>query len=158
MKPATVRTPIQKRFGDIDIFHHVNNVSQQSYFDLGKTDYFHSVLGKDLMEGEPLIITVSTSTSYMGQIRRDDAIEVITTVTKIGNKSITMFQQIVCVDEVPQREHFGHGRFRLPPPAVRSGSRDVALEDDERLKPNTTSTIPAKISAAATTFSRSSLS
>ncbi len=100
MKPVTVRTPVQKRFGDIDIFHHVNNVSQQSYFDLGKTDYFRSVLGKDIMEGEPLIITVSTSTSYMGQIRRDDEIEVLTTVSKIGNKSITLFQQIVCGEEV----------------------------------------------------------
>ena len=100
MKPVTVRTPVQKRFGDIDIFHHVNNVSQQSYFDLGKTDYFRSVLGKDIMAGEPLIITVSTSTSYMGQIRRDDEIEVLTTVSKIGNKSITLFQQIVCGKEV----------------------------------------------------------
>lgn len=98
--PVTIRTPIQKRFGDIDIFHHVNNVSQQSYFDLGKSDYFSKVLGKDIMAGEPFIITVSTSTSYMGQIRRDDEIEVITTAVAIGNKSMTLSQQIVCDGEV----------------------------------------------------------
>ena len=31
--------PIQKRFSDVDSFHHVNNVSQQMYFDVGKVDY-----------------------------------------------------------------------------------------------------------------------
>ena len=34
--PRTIRTEIQKRFSDIDSFRHVNNVSQQMYFDVGK--------------------------------------------------------------------------------------------------------------------------
>ena len=95
-----VRTSVQKRFADIDIFHHVNNVAQQSYFDIGKSDYFARMLGCDLMESEPRIVTVSTATSYIGQIRRDDEIEVVTRTEKIGDKSITLFQQIVCRGEV----------------------------------------------------------
>ena len=32
-----LETPVQKRFSDLDPFRHVNNVAQQSYFDVGKT-------------------------------------------------------------------------------------------------------------------------
>ena len=99
MKPI-IKTPVQKRFADIDIFHHVNNVAQQSYFDVGKSDYFTRILGCELMDVRPMIVTVSTSTSYMGQIRREDDIEVVTHTEKVGDKSITLFQQIVCRGEV----------------------------------------------------------
>lgn len=95
-----IKTAIQKRFADIDIFHHVNNVAQQSYFDVGKSDYFARIFECELMDVRPMIVTVSTSTSYMGQIRRQDEIEVVTFTEKIGDKSITLFQQILCGDEV----------------------------------------------------------
>lgn len=95
-----IKTAIQKRFADIDIFHHVNNVAQQSYFDVGKSDYFTRIFECELMDVRPMIVTVSTSTSYMGQIRRQDEIEVVTFTEKIGDKSITLFQQILCGDEV----------------------------------------------------------
>ena len=42
--PRTIRTEIQKRFSDIDSFRHVNNVSQQMYFDVGKSDFFDRLL------------------------------------------------------------------------------------------------------------------
>ena len=35
-----IKTPVQMRFSDADSFGHVNNVAQQMYFDLGKTDLF----------------------------------------------------------------------------------------------------------------------
>ena len=41
----TLTTPVQQRFSDIDSFHHVNNVAQQMYFDVGKVDYYQKVLG-----------------------------------------------------------------------------------------------------------------
>ena len=100
MKTPEVRTPIQKRFADIDIFRHVNNVAQQGYFDVGKSDYFARVLRCDLMELRPMIVTVSTSTSYMGQVRHDDDIEVVTRTLKVGNKSITLHQRLLCGEEV----------------------------------------------------------
>lgn len=40
----TIETAIQKRFCDIDPFQHVNNVAQQSYFDVGKVDYYERIL------------------------------------------------------------------------------------------------------------------
>ena len=38
-------TPVQKRFSDVDSFMHVNNIWQQSYFDMGKTQFYTQVLG-----------------------------------------------------------------------------------------------------------------
>ena len=43
-----IKTLIQKRVSDIDMFQHVNNVSQQMYFDLGKADFYRQVLQDDV--------------------------------------------------------------------------------------------------------------
>ena len=96
--PRTIRTEIQKRFSDIDSFRHVNNVSQQMYFDVGKMEYYEQVLGDEVLLGDLRIITVSTSTSYMGQIRPEDRIAVTTCVERIGTKSLTLLQRIVADD------------------------------------------------------------
>ena len=88
-------TPIQKRFSDVDIFRHVNNVAQQMYFDVGKTDYYRQVFGHDILYDNLRIVTVSTSTSYMSQIRHDDDIFVTTETSRLGNKSMELFQQII---------------------------------------------------------------
>ena len=69
--PRTIRTEIQKRFSDIDSFRHVNNVSQQMYFDVGKSDFFDRLLGPEILFAPVRIITAATDTSYMGQIRLD---------------------------------------------------------------------------------------
>lgn len=91
----TTQTAIQKRFSDVDSFQHVNNVAQQMYFDVGKVDYYRRVLGQDVLFDRLRIITVATSTSYLGQIRLEDEIVVTTTAEKVGNKSITLEQQLV---------------------------------------------------------------
>lgn len=96
----TLVTPIQKRFSDIDPFQHVNNVSQQMYFDVGKMDYYEKVLGADALLGDLRIITVSTSTSYMGQVRMGDPVRITTTCERIGTKSLTLLQQMLVGDEV----------------------------------------------------------
>lgn len=96
----TLVTPIQKRFSDIDPFQHVNNVSQQMYFDVGKMDYYDKVLGADALLGDLRIVTVSTSTSYMGQVRMGDPVRITTTCERIGTKSLTLLQQMLVGDEV----------------------------------------------------------
>lgn len=100
MAPIIV-TPVQKRFSDVDSFCHINNVSQQMYFDLGKQEYYRRVLGDSgALVGMMRIITASTATSYLGQVRMDDELHVTTTVGSVGNKSITLFQQLICGEEV----------------------------------------------------------
>lgn len=101
----TLETQIQKRFSDIDPFQHVNNVSQQSYFDVGKVEYYQQVLGAEVLGGNLRIITASTSTSYLGQVRMDDQVRVTTTCERVGNKSLTLFQQLLAGDKVCSESH-----------------------------------------------------
>ena len=96
--PHIIRTPIQKRFSDIDSFHHVNNVAQQMYFDVGKSDFFDQLLGREILFAPLGIITAATETSFLAQIRLGDNIEVTTQVERIGNKSLKLLQRIVADD------------------------------------------------------------
>lgn len=89
-------TPVQKRFSDVDSFMHVNNIWQQSYFDMGKTDFYTKVLGITGVFDKLRIITASTHTDYFGQVRLTDDIEVVTDVSRLGNKSMTLHQRIMC--------------------------------------------------------------
>ena len=96
----TLTTSIQKRFSDIDPFQHVNNVSQQMYFDVGKMEYYEKILGADALLGDLRIVTVSTATSYLGQVRMTDPVRITTTCERIGTKSLTLFQQMLVGEEV----------------------------------------------------------
>ncbi len=90
-----IEIEVQKRFNDVDSFMHVNNVAQQMYFDLGKTDFYHRVMEEEVVVGRERLLTVSTHTDYRGQIRFDDRLAVRTGVERLGNKSLTMYQQLV---------------------------------------------------------------
>ena len=89
--PRTLTTPIQKRLSDVDVFRHVNNVSQQMYFDVGKVEYYDRVLGAEVLEGRLRIVTAATSTSYVSQARFSDALHVTTVCEKVGGKSIVLW-------------------------------------------------------------------
>ena len=91
----TIVTPIQKRFSDADMFHHINNAVQQTYFDLGKIEFLRCVLSLDEAFDRVSLITVSVVNNFYRQIRQETDIEVRTSVRKVGNKSVTLFQQIV---------------------------------------------------------------
>ena len=92
-------TPVQKRFSDVDSFMHVNNIWQQSYFDMGKTDFYTKVLGVTGVFDKLRIITASTHTDYYGQVRLMDDIVVVTDVSRLGNKSMTLHQRIMHDDK-----------------------------------------------------------
>lgn len=92
-------TPVQKRFSDVDSFMHVNNIWQQSYFDMGKTDFYVKVLGIPGVFDRMRIITASTHTDYLGQVRLMDNIVVTTDVSRLGNKSMTLHQRIMAGDK-----------------------------------------------------------
>lgn len=91
----TLKTAVQQRFSDVDAFQHVNNVSQQEYFDVGKVEYYREILGAEVLGGDLRIVTVSTATSYLGQVRMYDRVEVTTTCERVGTKSLTLFQQLL---------------------------------------------------------------
>ena len=89
-------TRVQKRFSDVDSFMHVNNIWQQSYFDMGKTDFYTTVLGTTGVFDKLRIITASTHTDYYDQVRLMDDIVVVTDISRIGTKSMTLHQRIMC--------------------------------------------------------------
>ena len=92
-------TAVQKRFSDVDSFMHVNHIWQQSYFDMGKTDFYTKVLGITGVFDKLRIITASTHTDYYGQVRLMDDIVVVTDVSRLGNKSMTLHQRIMLGDK-----------------------------------------------------------
>ncbi len=90
------KTPIQIRFSDIDMIGHVNNVAYGHFFDMARLMYFEQALGEqvDWRIGKILVL-VHIETDYFQSVRLYDKIEVTTTVTGIGNKSLKMLQQII---------------------------------------------------------------
>ena len=128
----TLETPIQKRFSDIDPFQHVNNVSQQMYFDVGKKVYFEKILGAEVLQGDLRILTVSTSTSYMGQVRMHDPVRVTPTCERVGTKSLTLLQQLSGGGEARSESRSGMVVFdfaRQQSEPVPAGWRERLLAD-----------------------------
>ncbi|MCQ2294784.1 MAG: acyl-CoA thioesterase [Bacteroidales bacterium] len=89
-----MKLPIQIRFNDVDQMGHINNAVIMEYFDLGKSDYFGAV-GIPPEQGEFTVVIVHLEVDFLNQIRYHDKIHLITHCEKIGNKSVTMLQQVV---------------------------------------------------------------
>lgn len=88
-------TEIQPRFDDFDVFRHVNNVHQQQYMDLGKSEFFTRRLGRDVFRENVKVVLVSVHNNFLNQILFGDRIVVRTELKAIGHKSITLRQTIV---------------------------------------------------------------
>ena len=96
-------TPIQLRFADIDSFGHANNIAQQSYFDLGKAEFFAELWRLVPEQQQVTAMIVSVQNDFLKQIFWGDDISVITSVEAIGTKSLTFVQPIVRGEEVCSR-------------------------------------------------------
>jgi len=88
-------TPVQIRFNDIDIMAHVNNSVYQNYFDLARTQYFEKVFKHKINWHEKALVLAKITIEYKTPIFIDESIVVTSKVFKIGNKSLTMVQQIM---------------------------------------------------------------
>ncbi len=88
------RTAIQIRFNDIDMLQHVNNTVYQNYFDSARFGYFKQVLGIDRFQSHQWVILATISIDFVEPVMIEDEIEVQTKIISIGNKSLTMIQQI----------------------------------------------------------------
>jgi len=91
----TFRTDIQQRFADIDRLGHVNNIRLQEYFDLGKMQFYDTVLGGRLDWQAVNLILVSIHTEIGRQTFMDSPLTVETSIEKIGTKSISVYQRLV---------------------------------------------------------------
>ena len=96
-------TPIQMRFADIDSFGHANNIAQQSYFDLGKAEFFAELWRLAPEQAQVTAMIVSVQNDFLKQILWGDDISVITLIEAVGTKSLTFVQQIVRGEELCSR-------------------------------------------------------
>jgi acyl-CoA thioester hydrolase len=73
---------------------HVNNAVYQHYYDYARMEYFSEVLGNHLNWKEFGVIMAGISINYYHPVNISDSIGVRSSITKIGDKSITMVQEI----------------------------------------------------------------
>ncbi|MBP3711076.1 MAG: acyl-CoA thioesterase [Bacteroidaceae bacterium] len=89
--------PIQIRFNDVDKFGHVNNTVYFEFYDTAKTDYIATVC-KDVDWERVAIMVVKIEAEFLAQIKAGNHIAARTRVSKIGNKSFHLEQDIIDVD------------------------------------------------------------
>ena len=86
---------VQLRFNDVDMFGHVNNSVYLQFFDLGKLRYFEAALGKDFARSGLAVVIVNINCDFFSPAFLDEPLQVLTTVTHIGDKSLVLEQRIV---------------------------------------------------------------
>lgn len=89
------RTPIQLRWGDFDLFDHVNNVAYYSYFEHITLTFYREHLGLDVVQGPLLCLVVENGCRFLAPIdsgEYKDAGRMITgglRVVRLGRSSVT---------------------------------------------------------------------
>lgn len=98
---------IQIRFTDVDLLGHINNNAYLNYYDLGKIKYFEEVYKREVDWAESELIVANVNTDFLLPIYYRDRIYVQTRIERIGNKSLTLYQEIVDknTNEVRSRCH-----------------------------------------------------
>ncbi|MDR0873758.1 MAG: acyl-CoA thioesterase [Prevotellaceae bacterium] len=87
--------PVQLRFNDADSLGHINNSVYFTFYDLGKTEYFKAVRGKQIDTKNIDIVVVHAEVDFIAPVFLHDEIEVQTAVSEIGHKSFSLVQRIV---------------------------------------------------------------
>lgn len=85
---------IQLRFNDIDSLGHVNNSTYFQLFDLAKARYFETVAGGNLDWRKANIVVANVNCNFLAPTFFSEPLVVDTQTEKIGNKSITLVQQL----------------------------------------------------------------
>jgi len=89
------RLKVQTRWTDFDMLGHVNNSVYFQYLDLAKSDYFLNQLKGEFDPRGTALVIVNISCDFCEPSFPGEPVEVLTRVAKIGDKSITLEQQVV---------------------------------------------------------------
>lgn len=89
---------MQIRFNDIDLLGHLNNAVYIQFFDLGKSRYFQDVLPEAVDWKHINIVVANINCDFYSPTYITEPIAVLTTVTRMGEKSFTLEQRIVNSD------------------------------------------------------------
>lgn len=88
-------TEVQTRFSDFDMLGHLNNVVYAQLMDLGKTDYFARLSGGKIDWNDVTLVLANLNINYLAQSLYGEPLRVLTEVESVGNKSLTLHQQVV---------------------------------------------------------------
>ena len=85
---------IQIRMSDLDPFGHANNGTIANYFDVGRTVFFEQAFGFEIDWSKMDLIMVHGEFDFNAPIVFNDKIVCETSLEKIGNKSVALYQEI----------------------------------------------------------------
>jgi acyl-CoA thioester hydrolase len=91
----TYRTDIQVRFNDTDMLGHLNNTAYALYAEQARVEFFRS-----LGMGRISLILAHISLDFRKQVTFGDKVQVETKVSKVGNSSVTLLQNIFANGEL----------------------------------------------------------
>lgn len=87
--------PLQIRFSDIDMLGHLNNNVYMTFFDLGKIEFFCTVLGRRVAAPDLCLVVVHVDCDFLSPSFLGDDLQVWTRVERVGMRSLTLQQRIV---------------------------------------------------------------
>lgn len=90
----TVQTPVHVRFGECDYYQHVNNNVYLTYTDIGLSDFLREIW-PDLRKIQYLVHIVHISIDFKSPATFDDHLIISTTLSHVGETSITFKHTIV---------------------------------------------------------------
>jgi len=88
------RTDIQVRFNDTDAQGHLNNTSMALYIEQARVDFFNA-----LEQPTRTLILAHLTLDFRKQVHFGDEVHVETTVTRIGNTSVSLKQDVFASGE-----------------------------------------------------------
>lgn len=87
--------PLQTRFSDFDMLGHLNNNVYLTFMDLAKARYFLQLIPDCMKMNGTGVVVVNINCDFFAPTLFDEPIEALTTVTSIGQKSLTLEQRII---------------------------------------------------------------
>mgnify|MGYP001547446386 FL=1 len=91
--PKVVESKVKVRFEECDFYQHVNNSVYNTYLDVGIGDFFRQLF-PDLRGMTYMIHKVHASVDYMDSATFEDELIIKTSIEKLGDTSITFYQEI----------------------------------------------------------------
>ena len=82
-----VHRPCQVRWGDVDVYGHVNNVVYLAYFDTAVNGWY--VENGLLRPGDPVFLVAETGAQFTAEIRFGQAVVCGIAVERLGRTSVT---------------------------------------------------------------------
>jgi len=90
---------IKVRFSDLDAMRHVNNAAYLSYLEEARISYFNDLLNRAKNNLNYGVVIARIEIDYIKPIVLGDELEILSRVSKIGNKSSEMEHLIVIKHE-----------------------------------------------------------